>query len=355
MATESSKLNSYQNGRGAAAAGFTSSFSNAAQYNLRQFKNSKFLGIFLATVGLIGVVVAYSFINTGAPQHLQVSMKDDVPPPPAPVPPPPPADPSLSPPPPPPVDPSMMPPAPGAPAPAPPAPDAGGDGGDAPPGPPPPTACQTGMVAEPDDLPPNSNEMKACYLICDNTDGATPCDVDSCKSACWFGNDFCYNSCVGGCQFQAVGLTNGSRMACDGQTCFSGCSYNCQKSCGCGVQKDGHCHKTPTACMLDESMPGQLIGDTVNYICSKAPSTVRKLCKDTHALPPVCRQGFGFAVALASYYYSFTMSTVPQVDEAGISAVAAACDFSGFGFIKSDAQHPCLMNFKGYGTQTTQE
>eukprot|EP00466_Bigelowiella_natans_P000665 jgi/Bigna1/85014/estExt_fgenesh1_pg.C_10606 len=288
----------------------------------------------MAAMGVVVFVACCSMKGSAETAGLTAAMYDDIPPPPADpnAPPPPPADPSVPPPP---------PPAPDAPPPPPPT-------GPAPPGPPPLTACQTGMVADADEVPDTDNEMKACYLICDNADGATPCDVDTCKSACWFGNDFCYNSCVGGCQFQAVGLNNGSRMACDGQVCYSGCSYQCQKQCNCGVQKDGHCHKEPTNCMLDESIPGSLIGATVNYICSKGPSEVRALCGKKAKLSAGCQTGFGFAVALASYYYSYTMSNVPQTTPGGISAVASACDFNGFGFIKHGAQHPCQMNYKGY-------
>jgi len=248
----------------------------------------------MAGAGLMAVLVVCCCMNGASPKNVTAAMFDDIPPPPPP--PPAPMDPNAPPPPPP------APPAPADPN-APPPPPAG----PAPPGPPPMTACQTGMVADADEVPEYDNEMKACYLICDNADGATPCDVNSCKSACWFGNDFCYNSCMGGCQFQAVGLNNGSRMACDGQTCFSGCSYQCQKQCACGVQKDGHCHKQPTNCMLDESIPGSLIGATVNYICSRGPSEVRGLCQRNKKLPQGCQTGFGFAVALASYYYSYTM------------------------------------------------
>mmetsp|Transcript_8286 Transcript_8286/g.16275 ORF Transcript_8286/g.16275 Transcript_8286/m.16275 type:complete len:346 (-) Transcript_8286:437-1474(-) len=299
-----------------------------------------------ALVALAGIaslaVLCYGWTSDAKPLSLRASMLDDPIPPP---PPPPPADPNAVPPPPPPADPNAPPPPPPAPG-APPAPPAGPP---APEGPPPPTACQTGLVADAPDPPSDDNEMKACYLICDNTDGASACDVNTCKSACWFGNDFCYNSCMGGCKFQAVGLNNGSRMACDSETCFAGCSYQCQKQCNCGVQESGHCAKFKSGCMLDEAIPGQLIGATVNYLCSSGPSPIKQLCKSTKKLKPACRQGFGFAVALASYSYSYTMSTVPQTTEAGISAVAAACDFSGFGFIKDGAQHPCQLNFKGYG------
>ncbi|GAB5364256.1 hypothetical protein AAMO2058_000954100 [Amorphochlora amoebiformis] len=296
---------------------------------LNSFRLSRAQSITLAITGAVVVCACIALGSSGASSPRLAMFDDPVPPPPPPAP----------------VAPAPDPNAP--PAPAAPAPDGGG-GGEQPEGPPPPSACQTGMVADAEDVPEDSNEMKACYLICDNTVGATPCDVNTCKSACWFGNDFCYNSCMGGCQYQAVGLNNGSRMACDSQTCFSGCSYQCQKQCQCGVQKSGHCQKGISACMLDEAIPGSLIGDTVNYICSRGPPDLQKMCKNSKHLDKACQSGFGFAVSLVSYYYSHTMSTVPQTTQAGVAAVAAACDFGGFGYIKTGSQHPCVMNYKGY-------
>jgi hypothetical protein len=56
--------------------------------------------------------------------------------------------------------------------------------------------------------------VKTCYELCERNVGDTPCQRRQCKDSCWYGNDFCYNSCVGGCYPWAFNFYDDSYLYC---------------------------------------------------------------------------------------------------------------------------------------------
>ncbi|KAJ1618120.1 hypothetical protein T492DRAFT_892598, partial [Pavlovales sp. CCMP2436] len=182
----------------------------------------------------------------------------------------------------------------------------------------------------PDPLPNPPLAVKACYTVCEANAGDTPCQHRQCKDACWYGNDFCYGSCMGGCYPWAY---NSSIAA-------VGCSSGCQIACGCGLYK-GHCWRPQKTCVLSPAITDEQLKPIFSYLCTpgNAPDEVGEFCKGLESnLPAECSSRHNQAVALVSYFYSLMAATG--------KAASTTCDFSGYGVITTHAGNPCAVLYE---------